>query len=170
MKDMNEKVLKTLEFNKIIDRLKELAGSAIGKEKCADLKPVSDIEEIQTLQAETAAALNRIYRKGSLSFSGIHDIRASIKRLEIRSTLGMGELMHISSVLTASEHVKQYGEQSEGEAEDALSERFRLIEPLRNMNCPSGALRKKCRRHFHNNAAFGGNSWSGAPIHGGANS
>ena len=134
MKDMNEKVLKTLEFNKIIDRLKELAGSAIGKEKCADLKPVSDIEEIQTLQAETAAALNRIYRKGSLSFSGIHDIRASIKRLEIRSTLGMGELMHISSVLTASEHVKQYGEQSEGEAEDALSERFRLIEPLRNIN------------------------------------
>ena len=131
---MNEKVLKTLEFNKIIDRLKELAGSTIGKEKCADLKPVSDLEEIQTLQAETAAALNRIYRKGSLSFSGIHDIRASIKRLEIRSTLGMGELMHISSVLTASEHVKQYGEQSEGEEEDALSERFRLIEPLRNIN------------------------------------
>ena len=131
---MNEKVLKTLEFNKIIDRLKELAGSTIGKEKCADLKPVSDLEEIQTLQAETAAALNRIYRKGSLSFSGIHDIRASIKRLEIRSTLGMGEVMHISSVLTASEHVKQYGEQSEGEEEDALSERFRLIEPLRNIN------------------------------------
>ena len=131
---MNEKVLKTLEFNKIIDRLKELAGSTIGKEKCADLRPISDLEEIQTLQAETAAALNRIYRKGSLSFSGIHDIRASIKRLEIRSTLGMGELMHISSVLTASEHVKQYGEQSEGEAEDALSERFRLIEPLRNIN------------------------------------
>lgn len=134
MKVMNEKVLKTLEFNKIIDRLKELAGSTIGKEKCADLRPISDLEEIQTLQAETAAALNRIYRKGSLSFSGIHDIRASIKRLEIRSTLGMGELMHISSVLTASEHVKQYGEQSEGEAEDALSERFRLIEPLRNIN------------------------------------
>ena len=67
---MNEKVLKTLEFNKIIDRLKELAGSTIGKEKCADLKPVSDLEEIQTLQAETAAALNRIYRKGSLSFPG----------------------------------------------------------------------------------------------------
>lgn len=134
MKVMNEKVLKTLEFNKIIDKLKELAGSAIGKEKCAQLKPISDIEEIRTLQSETAAALNRIYRKGSLSFSGIHDIRPSIKRLEIRSTLGMGELMHISSVLTASEHVKQYGEQSEGEAEDALSERFRLIEPLKSVN------------------------------------
>ena len=40
---MNEKVLKTLEFNKIIDKLKELAGSAIGKEKCAQLKPISDI-------------------------------------------------------------------------------------------------------------------------------
>lgn len=131
---MNEKALKTLEYTKIIEKLTGFAGSELGKEKCRALVPSSDLEEIKTLQAETESALNRIYKKGSLSFSGIHDIRASIKRLEIRSCLGMGELMHISSVLTATEHIKNYGKQEEGAEDDVLSERFRLLEPLRTVN------------------------------------
>ncbi len=129
-----EKALKTLEFYKIIERLETLAGSSLGKEKCRELKPVSDLEEIRTAQAETAAALSRIYRKGSLSFSGIPDIRGSIKRLEISSTLGMGELMHISSVLTATGNIKNYGRQQEEEASDCLTERFNLLEPLKTIN------------------------------------
>ena len=76
---MNEKALKTLEYTKIIEKLTGFAGSELGKEKCRALVPSSDLEEIKTLQAETESALNRIYKKGSLSFSGIHDIRASIK-------------------------------------------------------------------------------------------
>ena len=131
---MNEKALRTLEYTKIIEKLTNFAGSELGKEKCRNLEPKSELEEINTLQAETAAALSRIYKKGSLSFSGIHDIRASIKRLEIRSCLGMGELMHISSVLTATEHIKSYGQQEEGIEDDALSERFRLLEPLKTAN------------------------------------
>lgn len=129
-----EKALKTLEFYKIVERLETLAGSSLGKEKCRELKPVSDLEEIRTAQAETAAALSRIYRKGSLSFSGIPDIRGSIKRLEISSTLGMGELMHISSVLTATGNIKNYGRQQEEEASDCLTERFNLLEPLKTIN------------------------------------
>ena len=131
---MNEKALRTLEYTKIIEKLTNFAGSELGKEKCRELVPSSDIEEIRTRQSETEAALNRIYKKGSLSFSGIHDIRASIKRLEIRSCLGMGELMHISSVLTATDHIKTYGKQEEGTEDDALSERFRLLEPLKTIN------------------------------------
>ena len=48
---MNTKVLKTLEYHKIIDRLTELAGSVLGKELCKNLLPSSDIEEIRMLQA-----------------------------------------------------------------------------------------------------------------------
>ena len=67
---MNAKVLKTLEYHKIIDQLTELAGSQLGKELCKNLLPSSDLEEIRTLQTETTLALSRIYQKGSLSFSG----------------------------------------------------------------------------------------------------
>lgn len=131
---MNEKALRVLEFNKIIDKLVSYAGSELGKEKCRRLLPLTDLEEITTLQQETAAALERVYRKGSLSFSGIHDIGASIKRLEINSVLGIGELMHISSVLTATAAIKAYGRQEEGVEPDCLTERFSLLEPLKIQN------------------------------------
>ncbi len=131
---MNERALKTLEYFKITDRLTELAGSSLGKEKCRSLRPITDIEKINELQKETSDALTRIYKKGSLSFSGIHDIRASIKRLEVSSCLGAGELMHISSVLTATLHIKAYGKTEEEAGEDSLTERFNLLEPLSVIN------------------------------------
>ncbi|MCR5685379.1 MAG: endonuclease MutS2 [Lachnospiraceae bacterium] len=132
---MNEKALKTLEYFKILEKLESLAGSALGKEKCRSLRPLTDIEAIRTLQTETADALARIFKKGSLSFSGIHDIRASIKRLEISSCLGAGELLHISSLLTAVRYIRNYGRRGGDEdMGDTLTERFELLEPLETVN------------------------------------
>lgn len=131
---MNEKVLKTLEFNKIIEKLVNFAGSAMGREKCEALVPVSDREQVEVLQQETADALSRLYKKGTLSFSGLPDIGASIKRLEIGSTLGAGELMKLSSMLTATLRVKNYGANGGDEVQDSLSERFSLLEPLSILN------------------------------------
>lgn len=135
---MNEKVLRTLEYNKIIDKLSGFAGSTLGKEKCSKLVPVNKLEDIQMMQRETSDALARIYKKGSLSFSGIPDIRDSIIRLEVGATLGAGELLKISSILTATLRVKNYGYSSKDADEDnegdSLSERFGLLEPLSPIN------------------------------------
>jgi DNA mismatch repair protein MutS2 len=75
---MNEKVLKTLEFTKIIEKLAGYAGSAMGRAKCEALVPLSDRGEVEELQQETADALSRLFKKGTLSFSGLPDIGASI--------------------------------------------------------------------------------------------
>lgn len=131
---MNEKVLKTLEYNKIIAKLAEYAGSAMGRAKCEALVPLSEREKIEEMQKETADALARVYKKGTLSFSGLPDIGASIKRLEIGSTLGAGELMKLSSVLTATLRVKSYGCNGGEEIADSLSERFSLLEPMSVLN------------------------------------
>ncbi|MDE7297977.1 MAG: endonuclease MutS2 [Lachnospiraceae bacterium] len=131
---MNEKVLKTLEYNKIIEKLANYAGSAMGREKCEALVPLSEREKIESLQQETADALSRLYKKGTLSFSGLPDIGASIKRLEIGSTLGAGELMKLSSMLTATLRVKSYGCNGGEEIQDSLAERFSLLEPLSVLN------------------------------------
>ena len=48
MFNMNDKVLKTLEFHKIIDLLQEEAGSDLGKKLCADLTPSTDLQKIKT--------------------------------------------------------------------------------------------------------------------------
>lgn len=132
---MNSKALKTLEYNKIIDKLVSLAGSALGKELCSKLLPSSDLAEIQKAQTETSDALSRLLQKGSISFSGTKDIRSSLIRLNVGSTLGAGELLSISSLLDVTLRVKAYSrkENEEGKV-DSLDERFSLLEPLTPIN------------------------------------
>lgn len=135
---MNDKALRTLEYNKIIDKLSALAGTGYGKELCAHLLPYTDLDIIKKLQTETTDALSRILRRGSVSFGGIHDIRPSIMRLRVGSTLGAVELLHISSDLDASLRVKAYGgytgKDNEALSEDSLTESFAGLEPLTPLN------------------------------------
>lgn len=128
---MNSKVLRTLEYEKIIDQLVNCAGSLLGKDLCKNLVPSSDIEEIRTMQHETSLALARIYQKGSLSFSGVYDIRGSLKRLEVGSILGTSELLHISKMLDVCSRAKSYDRKDNDETEpDALDAMFQSLQPL----------------------------------------
>lgn len=133
---MNEKAIYTLEYDKIMTSLCEKAGSEAGKRICRETLPVSDRAVIEQLQEETASALARIERKGSLSFSGIPKMGDIIGRVALKSTLGAGELRKVASLLAVALRVKQYGDSGEvtetasGGTADILSERFLLIEPL----------------------------------------
>lgn len=133
---MNKKVLHTLEFDKIASRLSEYASSPMGKELCKNILPLSDINDIQILQKETSDALARLWRGGSISFSGNRDISASLKRLEIGSSLSIRELLDISSILTVTLRVKSYsrGNDEEENNSDSLSNLFILLEPLSPFN------------------------------------
>ena len=132
---MNQKVLKTLEYHKIIEKLTEYAASEPGKRLCRELEPSSDFEEIVQAQAETADAVARVRQKGSVSFAGISDIGGSLKRLEIGSSLSIHELLAVSSLLTCAARAKNYGRRQESELpDDSLDETFRSLEPLTNVN------------------------------------
>ena len=132
---MNQKVLKTVEYHKIIEKLTEYAASEPGKRLCRELEPSSDFEEIVQAQAETADAVARVRQKGSVSFAGISDIGSSLKRLEIGSSLSIHELLAVSSLLTCAARAKNYGRRQESELpDDSLDEMFRALEPLTNVN------------------------------------
>lgn len=129
---MNKKALKTLEYNKIIALLEQCAGSAQGKAYCRELLPVSDLSQIKRMQAETKDALSRIFKRGSVSFSGITDVRPFLKHLEIGSSLTISELLAIASLLEVTKRVKTYG-RSENDAAiagDHLAHFFNDLEPL----------------------------------------
>ena len=128
---MNPKALKTLEYNKIIDKLTEFAGSALAKEMCRNLQPSTDLYEIQALQKETSDALSRIYQKGAVSFRGVRDIRGSIKRLEIGAIIGINELLSICSLLDVCSKVKAYSRNDrDPDFEDSLEAMFQALQPL----------------------------------------
>ena len=127
---MNYKSLTTLEYDKIIDRLVSFAASDKAKERLKKLVPMTDIHDINAALSETSDALSRVYAKGAVSFSGVHDVGASVKRLEIGSSLNTVELLHISSQLTAAARVKNYYE----DTTDSLTGYFHALEPLTPLN------------------------------------
>ena len=75
--------------------------------------------------------MKRIYQHGSVSFSGIADIRDSLKRLEIGSSLGTTELLRICKVLEVCNRVKSYSRNDHDPEElDSLDEMFSALQPL----------------------------------------
>lgn len=128
---MNEKALKTLEFYKIIEQLTTYASTPLGKDMCKKLAPMDDLTSIRRAQKETSDALSRILQRGSISFSGARDIRDSLLRLQVGASLGIVELLNISSLLKTASRAKSYGRrENDEETQDSLDERFQGIEPL----------------------------------------
>ena len=105
---MNQKAYKALEYYKIINMLTDKASSSMGKEICRKLEPSTDIDEIRHMQTQTRDALTRLFQKGNISFGSVKDVRGSLKRLEIGSSLGIGELLAICSLLENTNRVKAY--------------------------------------------------------------
>ena len=127
---MNYKSLTTLEYNKIIEKLVSFAASEPAKERLKKLVPMTAINDINHALAQTNDALRRIYAKGCVDFSGIKDIRASVKRLEVGSALSASELLNISSLLTCATHVKGYYE----EMPDSISDMFNMLDGVTSLN------------------------------------
>ncbi len=119
---MNKKVLKTLEYDKIIDMLVEEADSALGKDSARRLRPSSDHGEIVAMRAETSHALTRLFHHGALSFHGLTDIRPSLVPLAKGGTLGAGELLRIGALLEAAKRAVEFDKKDE--ETDFLSGRF----------------------------------------------
>ena len=128
---MNQKVLQTLEYNKILELLAAYASCEDTRKRCLSLAPITDIDKINDLQQTTADALSRLYKSSGISFAGIHNINASLKRLDIGGSLNTTELLRICSLLEVAKRAKAFGRAArEDEAADSLTPLFEQIEPL----------------------------------------
>ena len=128
---MNAKVLRVLEYDKVIRMLEAKATSDPGRELCRSLEPMTDLSQIEKAQTETADALTRIFQKGSLNFGSNKPLGMCLRSLEIGSTLSMEELLRIAGLLENTARVKHYGRsEKEDDQTDSLSEYFDCLEPL----------------------------------------
>lgn len=137
---MNKRSLRILEYNKILAQLTEFATSSMAKKRCDRMKPQRDINTINQLQEETRDALLRLYRQGNLSFTGLTDIGASIKRLEVKGSLTSKELLDVAAVLGVALTARRYGDGSdlapdmENPPFDCLTSRFNQLMPLEHIS------------------------------------
>ncbi|WP_448915648.1 endonuclease MutS2 [Eubacterium ramulus] len=128
---MNQKALKVLEYDKIIQLLAEQATSDAGKKRCLELVPMTDKQLITDAQTQTADALSRIYRKGNISFGGLKDPGFQMKRLEIGGCLNAAELLSICTLLEITRRAKAYSRENRDDLPaDSLDVLFAGLEPL----------------------------------------
>lgn len=128
---MNQKALKVLEYDKIIQLLAEQATSDAGKKRCLELVPMTDKQLITDAQDQTADALSRIYRKGNISFGGLKDPGFQMKRLEIGGCLNAAELLSICTLLEITRRAKAYSRENRDDLPvDSLDVLFAGLEPL----------------------------------------
>ncbi|WP_164668431.1 endonuclease MutS2 [Virgibacillus doumboii] len=110
---MNDRILRVLEFNKIIEQLNSHAATMIGKDLCSSLKPSVNIEEVKSLHDETDEASQILRLNKAIPLGGISDIRPSIKRSVIGGVLNAGECLDVANTLYGGRQVKGFLEKIE---------------------------------------------------------
>lgn len=128
---MNSKVLRVLEYNKIIDMLADKATSEQGRKLVRALVPMTDIDAVIQAQTETADALGYLFRQGSVSFGSNKDLGMCIRSLDVGSVLSIPELLRIAAFLENVSRIKSYGRKDREDAPaDSLTGYFDVLEPL----------------------------------------
>lgn len=121
---MNEKTLKTLEFNKITERLSAMAVMDMTKTAVENMKIGDNIKKINILQEETAQSITLITKKGAPPIGCREDIRPSLRRSRMQGVLSAGEILAVGKVLETGEKLKAYPSDISC---DALSEHFEAL-------------------------------------------
>ena len=134
MSELTDKSLKKLELDKVLQLLSQCAGSAEGKLACENLRPVSDLEEVNILLEQTTAASDLCTRKGNPSFAGVRDVSPSLERADMGGSLQPTELLQIAGVLRCARNIKSYTDEEEKKT---------LLDPLFQALTPNKYLEDK---------------------------
>ena len=105
---MDKKLEKTLEFDKIKQNLANFATTLDAKDKCLNLHFFDNLSDVNKEINETLDAFNCINKYKKLKFNRISNINETIKRLEIKSTLNIFEIMNVSRILNLSHNIIEY--------------------------------------------------------------
>ncbi|WP_019242850.1 MULTISPECIES: endonuclease MutS2 [Bacillus] len=105
---MNNKTLKSLEFDKIREQLLQFGSSSLGRKKIEQLVPSTSFAEVEKWQAETDEGATVIRLKGNVPLDGIFDISPHAKRAKIGGMLSPNELKEIASTLRAGRVLQHF--------------------------------------------------------------
>ncbi|AXH99389.1 endonuclease MutS2 [Sporosarcina sp. PTS2304] len=117
---MEKRVLKTLEFDKIIVQVAAHCTSSAGRTHVEQLVPSRNLEDVQILLEETDEGLAILRLRGNVPMGGIHDIRPHAKRAQIGGMLSAMELVEIADTIRASRVLRQFLEGVEAEEDISI--------------------------------------------------
>ncbi|WP_047985031.1 endonuclease MutS2 [Ornithinibacillus californiensis] len=129
---MNERILRVLDYQKVIDRLTQRAQTSIGKDLASKIKPSTNLEEVNRLQEETDEASQVIRLNIPVPLGGIFDIRPSLKRSVIGGVLSTSECLDVANTIYGGRQLKDFIDGLDEEL-SILKELVEGITPLRNL-------------------------------------
>ena len=129
--ELFEKSIQILELPQVLERLAEQAATEEGKQRCRDLRPYTDADDVRRRLAETTAAVNLMTLRGSPSFSGVKPVGASLQRADMGGALNTRELLDIAAVLRAARSAREYADGREGGSTTCIDHLFRSLTPNR---------------------------------------
>lgn len=104
-----KKVLKILEFDKILEKMQDYTQSEAVKKRIMKLEPYEDMDSVRRAQKETTEAMSTLLKLGNIPVNlSVTDVRGSVKRGEQGGVLTPRELMDISRVLYVARRTKAY--------------------------------------------------------------
>ncbi|MCV2530896.1 endonuclease MutS2 [Leuconostoc mesenteroides] len=131
---MNQKVLQTLEYDKIKSQLSDFLSTPIGRQEADALQPITDVHIINYWLQETADAMMIDRLKGGIPLAKLADITPHLKRLNIQASLSATELAEIGNVLRNTSAISnffiQMKDESIGESLEVLIEQAEQLETL----------------------------------------
>ncbi len=104
---MDTKILQTLEYDKIIEKLLVHTHTSLSHELAASLKPASDIATIKQRLDETEEAVHFDRIQAIPPFGGIFNIQASLERARIGGALSPSELVAVASTIQGTRKLKR---------------------------------------------------------------
>ena len=111
---MESKTLKTLEFDKILNKLAGFAKNTEAKEKAEKLVPTENFNGAVQMLDETDAAVSLILKYGSPEIVRIDSISEAQKRLAVGGSLSMSELLNVARILKGTRIMKKYTPEQTG--------------------------------------------------------
>lgn len=131
---MNQKVLQTLEYDKIKSQLSDFLSTPIGRQEADALQPITDVHIINYWLQETADAMMIDRLKGGIPLAKLADITPHLKRLNIQASLSATELAEMGNVLRNTSAISnffiQMKDESIGESLEVLIEQAEQLETL----------------------------------------
>ena len=126
---MNSKILTLLEFNKILDLLRDQAGSGLAKERIEQLEPMTNMRMAKDALTETTEAVSVIVHKGSIPVGEIGDISSIVSMARRGRCLSMRELLQVRASIASSRQVKAFLREDMPEGLKIIPEIASLLDP-----------------------------------------
>ena len=142
---MNQKILETLEFQKVKNLVEPYLQTEQGEVELQELAPLAKKEAIETAFLEMADMAQIFVEHPHFSVSTIQEIRPVTKRLELETSLNIDELLAVKKVLRVTHELREFYEELENVRLEKLD---RIFENLVDLPQLQGSL------HAINEAGF----------------